>query len=383
MVFVTDHVFCRYDNNIYSNKFSLETLNRYTSVFEKITIIARVKDVSKTDGLVLCSRADIKYEFMKSISSLKSFFGERKIVRNHIKNIILKHDSIISRVPSQLGYVATELAKKNNIKFGLEIVGCTWEAHFYHSSLLAKIYSFYAYFKMKSIVKGSLYSLYVTENFLQGRYPANTNAKVTNVSNVELLDSNEKLLKTRIKKINKKNKIKVFGSIGSLATNYKGIHLAIKALSLCSFDYEYRILGEGVYVNEYKKLAKNLNISKKIKFQGIIGKREKVFEWLDDLDIYLQPSLTEGLPRTLIEAMSRACPSIGSDAGGIPELLNNEVVFKTNDYAALKKKILKLVDNNSLLEFHAIKNFRKAKEFRKEILDSKRIRFWSEFNNTK
>jgi glycosyltransferase involved in cell wall biosynthesis len=293
----------------------------------------------------------------------------------------LKHDSVISRVPSQLGYVATELAEKNNIKFGLEVVGCTWEAHFYHSSLIAKIYSFYAYFKMKSIVKSSFYSLYVTEKFLQGRYPANTNAKVTNVSNVELLDSNEELIKSRIKKINKKNKIKVFGSIGSLATNYKGIHLAIKALSLCSFDYEYRILGEGAYINEYKKLAKDLNISKKIKFQGILGKREKVFEWLDDLDIYLQPSLTEGLPRTLIEAMSRACPSIGSDAGGIPELLNNEVVFKSNDYSALKNIILKLVDNTSLLEFYAIKNFKKAKEYRKETLDSRRIQFWSDFKN--
>ena len=381
MVFVTDHVFYRYNNDIYSNKFSLETLNRYTNVFDEITIIARVKDVSNIDGVGLCSRANIKFEFMNSISSLKSFFGERKIVRNQIKKILLKHDSLIARVPSQLGYIAAELAEKNNMKFGLEVVGCTWEAHFYHSSLIAKIYSFYAYFKMKSIVKSSFYSLYVTENFLQGRYPPKTNAKVTNVSNVELLNSDEELLQSRIKRINKKNKTTVYGSIGSLATNYKGIHLAIKALSLCSFDYEYRILGEGVYVNKYKKLAKDLNISKKIKFEGIIGEREKLFNWIDDLDVYLQPSLTEGLPRTLIEAMSRACPSIGSNSGGIPELLMKEVIFKSKDYEALKNIILKLADNSSLLEIHAINNFKKAKEYKKETLDSKRTQFWSDFKN--
>ena len=381
MVFVTDHVFYRYNDDVYSNKFSLETLNRYTNIFDEITIIARVKDVSNTNGVGLCSRPNIKFEFMDSISSLKSFFGKRKIVRNKMKNIILKHDSLISRVPSQLGYVAAELAKKNNIKFGLEVVGCTWEAHFYHSSLFAKIYSFYAYFKMKSIVKSSYYSLYVTERFLQRRYPANTNAMVTNVSNVELFDSGEQLLQSRIKKINKKNKTIVFGSIGSLATNYKGIHLAIKALSLCSFDYEYRILGEGVYANKYKKLAKDLNINKNIKFQGSIGEREKLFNWLDDLDIYLQPSLTEGLPRTLIEAMSRACPSIGSDSGGIPELLMKEVIFKSKDYKALKSIILKLVNNTSLLELHANENFKKAKEFRKETLDCRRSQFWFDFNN--
>jgi len=381
MVFVTDHVFCRYNGNIYSNKFSLETLNRYTSVFGKITIIARVKDVSHIDGVGLCSRDNIRFEFMKSISSLKSFFGERRSVKNQVKNILLKHNTLIIRMPSQLGYVAAELAVKNHVKFGLEVVGCTWEAHFYHSSLIAKSYSFYAYFKMKSIVKSSFYTLYVTEKFLQGRYPSNTNAKVTNVSNVELLDFDDELLKRRIKKINRKNKIKVFGSIGSLATNYKGIHLAIKALSACSFDFEYRILGEGAYVDIYKKLAIELDIGEKIKFQGIIGEREKLFNWLDDLDIYLQPSLTEGLPRTLIEAMSRGCPSIGSDAGGIPELINNEVVFKSNDHNALKNKILKLVDNTSLLEFYAIKNFEKAKEYRKERLDSKRNYFWTHFSN--
>jgi len=382
MVFVTDHVFHRYNHHIYSNKFSLETLNRYTNVFDEITIIARVKDVSNIDGVVLCSRANIKFEFMNSMSSLKSFFGTRTIVRNQIKNIILKHDSLIARLPSQLGNVAAELAQKNNLKFGIEVVGCTLDAHFYHSSLIAKIYSLYAYFKMKSIVKSSFYSLYVTEKFLQGRYPANIKAKVTNASNVELLDSDEKLLKSRIKKINNKNTTTVFGSIGSLATNSKGIHIAIKALSLCPFDYEYRILGEGVYVNKYKKLAKDLNISKKIKFQGTLGKREKVFEWLDDVDIYLQPSFQEGLPRTLIEAMSRACPSIGSDAGGIPELLNNEVVFKSNDYNALKNIILKLVENTSLLEVHAIKNFKNAKKYRKETLDSRRTQFWSDFKNS-
>ena len=379
MLFVTDHIFHRHKNKIYSNKFSLETLNRYINVFDEITIIARVKDVSNIGGVVLCSDVNIKFEFMNSISNLKSFFGERNIVKNQIKNILLKHDSLIARVPSQLGSIAAELAEKHNIKFGLEIVGCTFDAHFNHSSLIAKIYSFYAYFKMKSIVKSSLYSLYVTEKFLQRRYPANTSAKVINVSNVELLDSNEELLNRRLRKINEKNNIKIFGSIGSLATNYKGIHLAIKALSLCSFDFEYRILGEGVYTDVYKKLAKDLNISNKIKFQGILGKREKVFEWLDNLDVYLQPSLTEGLPRTLIEAMSRACPSIGSDSGGIPELLDKEVVFKSNDYNALKNKILETVDNTSKLEFYAINNFRKAKEYRKETLDLRRTQFWSNF----
>ena len=53
-----------------------------------------------------------------------------------------------------------------------------------------------------------------------------------------------------------------------------------------------------------------------------------MFELLDECDIYLQPSLQEGLPRSVIEAMSRGCACIGAATAGIPELLESEYVVK-------------------------------------------------------
>lgn len=68
-------------------------------------------------------------------------------------------------------------------------------------------------------------------------------------------------------------------------------------------------------------------VADRVVFKGQM-KHQQVLEWIDSLDIYIQPSMQEGLPRALIEAMSRACPAIGSSTGGIPELLPSDAILK-------------------------------------------------------
>ena len=64
--------------------------------------------------------------------------------------------------------------------------------------------------------------------------------------------------------------------------------------------------------------------------------------------VYIQPSRIEGLPRALIEAMSRGCACVGSSVGGIPELLNNQYIHEVNDYNSLAVKIFDLYDIDNL-----------------------------------
>jgi glycosyltransferase involved in cell wall biosynthesis len=58
---------------------------------------------------------------------------------------------------------------------------------------------------------------------------------------------------------------------------------------------------------------------------GRLAAPGEVNEHLGLCDVYLQPSLWDGMPNALLEAMSAGCAVIGSDAGGIPELITNEV----------------------------------------------------------
>ena len=125
-------------------------------------------------------------------------------------------------------------------------------------------------------------------------------------------------------------------------------------------------------------IAKKYGVSDKIKFLGPISPGE-IFQYLDNIDIYIQPSKTEGLPRALVEAMSRGCPSLGSRTGGIPQLLDKEFTFyrgAVNEICELFKQMGK----EAMIEA-AKYCFEKTKEYDKGKLEMCRARFYKEFSS--
>ena len=118
----------------------------------------------------------------------------------------------------------------------------------------------------------------------------------------------------------------------------------------------------------------------KVEFCGSVAGGDAVLEWLDDIDIYLQPSFHEGLPRALIEAMSRGCYALASDAGGTDELLSSEYIHMRGDSAALANhiRVALTADIDSAKEC-ARRNFFKARNYSREILEPRRENFWKEF----
>ena len=64
---------------------------------------------------------------------------------------------------------------------------------------------------------------------------------------------------------------------------------------------------------------------------------------LDEADLFCTPSRTEGLPRALIEAMARGLPAMGTDVGGIRELLDRPFRAPPSDPAALAALIAAFV----------------------------------------
>ena len=97
----------------------------------------------------------------------------------------------------------------------------------------------------------------------------------------------------------------------------------------------------------------------------------------DSLDIYIQPSKLEGLPRAVIEAMSRGCPVLGSDVGGIPELLDNECLFKKGSSKAIFESLLRMI--NSDISKYAKKNYEKANDYLLDKIETKRNNFYEKF----
>jgi glycosyltransferase involved in cell wall biosynthesis len=100
-----------------------------------------------------------------------------------------------------------------------------------------------------------------------------------------------------------------------------------------------------------------------------------VRDWLDRIDIYLQPSRQEGLPRALIEAMARACPALGSTAGGIPELLAPSCLHDVGDASHLAEQI-RLAAAPGWQREQARRNHAHAAQYLPSVLQARREHFW-------
>ena len=111
----------------------------------------------------------------------------------------------------------------------------------------------------------------------------------------------------------------------------------------------------------------------------MIQSGQDVLNWLDGIDLYLQPSYQEGVPRATIEAMSRGCPVIASDAGGIPELIDSQWLIKPGDTDQLANLIIRMLDHPEEQLEAILKNYGKSLEYTNEFLYPRRSTFWSSF----
>mgnify|MGYP001008422010 FL=1 len=155
---------------------------------------------------------------------------------------------------------------------------------------------------------------------------------------------------------------------------YKGQEYVIRAIAELKkqgVSARYWIIGSGntAYL---QSVSEAYSVTENVIFVGSLP-HQQVFEYLDKLDIYVQPSLVEGMPRALIEAMSRACPAVGSRVGGIPELLDEECVFEGKNVQELTEKLVSCARS---MEKEAVRNFNKAKDFSPEKLREKRDAFY-------
>ena len=114
-----------------------------------------------------------------------------------------------------------------------------------------------------------------------------------------------------------KNNIVIAGRVSEV----KGINYAIEAMSnsLMPDNSILHIVGDGPLLEFYKESASNSDI---IVFHGF---RRDAMNFIAHADVLLMPSMHEGLPYTLLEAMSLETPVIVSEVGGMAEVIDNNI----------------------------------------------------------
>lgn len=358
-----------------ANAFDSAFWQRYLSVFDKVIIVARAQEVDEPDSN--WKRVD---SARISLVALPHYVGLAGLIK-HVPRIITllrsvlgDADAIIFRVPSQTAMLASLLIKPTT-PYALEVVGDPEDvfAAGITSRWLDKILGTLSARSLRKMASGAVAVSYVTERYLQNKYPASTSAFSIACSSIEL---KEEWFATAPRVFNSPARNLLF--IGSLEQLYKGPDVLLKALedlNRSGGDYSLSLLGKGVYQPDLEKMAADLNIADKVKFVGEVNKDE-VKRHLQNADVLIMPSRTEGLPRALIEAMALGLPAIGSDAGGIPELLDESCLFPSEDADALRDRIRWLCQSPENLNHQAQRNLLRAKDFTSLDLNQRRQAFY-------
>ena len=128
-------------------------------------------------------------------------------------------------------------------------------------------------------------------------------------------------------------------------------------------------------------MAKQLDLIENIEFIGSLKAGIEVNDFLQTLSLYVQPSITEGMPRATIEAMAMGCPVIGSDVGGIPEIVSSHFGQTKKNIKEFSNHIKMLFIERHTIYSEAKSSLIKVKPYLKEVLDNKRIEFYSRINS--
>lgn len=150
-----------------------------------------------------------------------------------------------------------------------------------------------------------------------------------------------------------------------LITKAKGIYDLLDVINEYKTEFENKItlhVGGNGETTTIQNIIKEQNLSDIVKFEGWVSGEKKV-ELLNNTDIFILPSYTEGLPISILEAMSYKLPVISTPVGGIPEVVKdgeNGFLITPGDKGALYNAIIKLVADKRLRVDMGEKSYKKV-----------------------
>ncbi len=152
----------------------------------------------------------------------------------------------------------------------------------------------------------------------------------------------------------------------------KGINFLIESLSILikkGFgDVILKIAGDGEQRDYLEKLSFDLGIKENIHFLGYLPNGPLLFKEYEDADIFVFPSLGEGFPRVLYEAMSQSLPIVTTNVGGIPYKMKHEenaLLVPPMDPKAIADAVERIMSDGNLRR-NLIRN---GREFMQELIE--------------
>jgi len=171
----------------------------------------------------------------------------------------------------------------------------------------------------------------------------------------------------------------LIGTAGRLVP-VKGLDFLLKAAKIMQKKFprlKVLIIGEGPERKNLESAASKLGINSQLIFTG---EREDVHDLIYAMDLFVLPSLSEGIPMVLLEALALEVPVVVSAVGGIPEVITHQFtgfLVSPKKEQALANACLHLLENKALANAVALKGKEIVKtKFSAEIMAQKVFRLY-------
>jgi len=177
---------------------------------------------------------------------------------------------------------------------------------------------------------------------------------------------------------------KTVGTVGRLIDE-KGHEYLLKAAQEVLRNYpkaKFIIVGDGHLRSNLESIAKELRLERNVIFTGI---RREIPAIIHAMDIFVMPSLNEGLPFAILEAMAARRPVIASNVGAIPKLIQDGhtgLLIEPADAAQLSDSIIKLLRDEKKADLLAGNAYEKVKkEFSAQKMAEKYVAAYDSIRN--
>lgn len=160
--------------------------------------------------------------------------------------------------------------------------------------------------------------------------------------------------------------------------NHKGLIDAFKIFHAIKPNSVLELIGNGNTFDEIQKYVSDQNLGSAVSFLGL---KTNVYQYINEADIFILPSLYEGIPITLIEAMGTGVPILATDVGGIPNMLsNNESAILTSvDSQEIANNLVRLSEDIQLRKQLGQNALARSQEFSSEEMARQYIKLYRGF----
>lgn len=380
LVTASAHFVATADGELWCENSSLDYAfwSRYLDVFDGVSLMVRAESrLAAPSGWNRATGVGVRgvpVPDFRSVSELLRFYPN---LTKRIRGALAKPMAVNLRVPCPLGEMLWRYLDPGR-PYSVEVVGDphgTFAPGAVHHPL-RRAFRWWFGRQLRRQCWGACASSYVTEDVLQSIYPSAAGAFSTHYSSIDLT---EEAFSKRPRSGESNAGRMHLVTVGSLSRPYKATDVLIDAVARCvesGLNVDLTIVGEGRHRSRLEDQVAAAGLESRVRFTGQLTSRAAIRRQLDQADLFILPSRHEGLPKALIEAMARGLPCIGSDVGGIPELLSAEDLVPSGDVNALAARIQDVVADGKRLARMSARNLERARAYRSDALRARRVKFY-------